>query len=123
DKEMIVVATSAENNCIYCVVAHSALHRIYSNNKILADQITINWRCSDLGDREKAILEFAMDVCACKAITDEHFKRLQEHGLDKEDAWDIGAIVGLFALSNRMAHVTNMRPNDEFYLIGKAKKQ
>lgn len=80
-----------------------------------------NWRCADLTERERAILEFAMRVCRSETVQDEHFANLEKHGLSSEDAWDIGAIAGLFALSNRMAHLTNMRPNDEFYLMGRVK--
>ncbi|XP_013383535.1 uncharacterized protein LOC106153931 [Lingula anatina] len=123
DKEMIIVATSAANNCLYCVVAHGALHRIYSKNPIQSDQVAVNWRCSDIDDRQKAILEFAIDVCQARPITEQHFEELANHGLSKEDAWDIGSIAALFALSNRMAHVTAMRPNDEFYLMGRVKKE
>ncbi|XP_068709341.1 uncharacterized protein [Montipora foliosa] len=121
EKEMIVVATSAANNCMYCVVAHGALLRIMSKNPLLGDQVATNWQCADLSERERAILEFAMRVCRSETVKDEHLTDLQKHGLDSEDAWDIGAIAALFALSNRMAHMTNMRPNDEFYLMGRVK--
>ena len=84
-------------------------------------QVATNWRCADLTERERAILEFAMCVCRSETVQDEHFANLEKHGLSSEDAWDIGAIAGLFALSNRMAHLTNMRPNDEFYLMGRVK--
>ncbi|XP_002735550.1 uncharacterized protein LOC100376473 [Saccoglossus kowalevskii] len=122
DKEMIVVATSAHNNCVYCVIAHGALMRVFSKKKITADQVAINWKCADLDARQKAILEFAMRVCKSEAIHEEHFVDLEKHGLDREDAWDIGAIVGFFALSNRMAHLVSMRPNDEFYTFGRIPK-
>ncbi|XP_067037091.1 uncharacterized protein [Acropora muricata] len=121
EKEMIVVATSAANNCMYCVVAHGALLRIFSKNPVIGDQVATNWRCADLTERERAILEFAMRVCRSETVQDEHLANLEKHGLSSEDAWDIGAIAGLFALSNRMAHLTNMRPNDEFYLMGRVK--
>ncbi|XP_070540960.1 uncharacterized protein [Ptychodera flava] len=123
DKEMIVVATSAHNNCIYCIVAHGALLRVFSKNRILADQVAANWRCADLDERQKAILEFAMVVCKSESVTEEHFSALEKHGFDREDAWDIGAIAALFALSNRMAHLSNMRPNDEFYLFGRIPRE
>ncbi|KAL4218938.1 hypothetical protein ACF0H5_021525 [Mactra antiquata] len=123
DKEMIVVATSSENNCLYCIIAHSALHRIYSKNTQLADQLAANWRTADIDDRQKAILEFAMDICQCKPLSQERFSNLDKHGLDQDDAWDVGAVVALFALSNRMAYLTNLKPNEEFYLMGRIKKE
>ena len=122
DKEMIVVATSAANNCLYCVVSHGALLRIYSKKPLLADQVAINWECADLSVREQAILRFAMKVCHAESIHEEDFEALAEHGFSREDAWDIGGIAAFFAMSNRMAHLTNMRPNDEFYLMGRIKK-
>ncbi|XP_022080651.1 uncharacterized protein LOC110973825 isoform X2 [Acanthaster planci] len=123
DKEMIVVATSSVNNCLYCIISHSALFRIYSKNRILADQIAANWECAELDSRQRVIVEFAIAVCKSETITEEHFKKLEAHGLDREDAWDIGAIASLFALSNRMAHLTDMRPNKEFYLMGRVPKE
>ena len=84
--------------------------------------MTANWHCADLTEREKAILQFAMHVCRSETIEDEQIAALEKHGLNSEDAWDIGAIAGLFALSNRMAHLTNMHPNEEFYLMGRVKK-
>ncbi|XP_020611216.1 uncharacterized protein LOC110049735 [Orbicella faveolata] len=123
EKEMIVVATSSANNCMYCIVAHGALLRIYSKNPLLGDQVAANWQCADLTERERAILQLAMCVSRSETVDDEHLTALEKHGLNREDAWDIGAIAGLFALSNRMAHLTNMRPNDEFYLLGRAKKE
>ncbi|XP_033632794.1 uncharacterized protein LOC117294479 [Asterias rubens] len=122
DKEMIVVATSSSNNCLYCVISHSALFRIYSKNPILADQVAVNWECAELDPRQHAILEFAMTVCKSETITEDHLKKLEKHGLDREDAWDIAAIAAFFALSNRMAHLTDMRPNKEFYLMGRVPK-
>lgn len=123
EKEMIVVATSSANSCMYCIVAHGALLRIYSKNPLLGDQITANWHSADLTEREKAIIQFAMRVCRSETIEDEHIAALEKHGLNTEDAWDVGAIAGLFALSNRMAHLTNMRPNEEFYSMGRVKKE
>ncbi|XP_038045403.1 uncharacterized protein LOC119719984 [Patiria miniata] len=122
DKEMIVVATSSVNNCLYCVISHSALFRIYSKNPTLADQVAANWECAELDPRQRAIVEFAIAVCKSETITEEHFKKLEAHGLDREDAWDIGAIAAFFAMSNRMAHLTDMRPNKEFYLMGRVPK-
>jgi uncharacterized peroxidase-related enzyme len=120
DKEMIVVATSAANQCPYCVVAHGALLRAFSGNPLLGDQVAINYRKADLGARERAMLDAAMKL----AMTPQRFgendvERLLQHGFSREDVWDIGAITALFALSNRMAQLASMRPNDEFYTIGR----
>lgn len=122
DRELIIVAVSAHNNCRYCVVAHSALHRIFSKNHILADQVVANWETADLDDRQKAILKFAMQVAVCRPVSDSHFEELYKHGLDEEDAWDIGSVVALFSLSNRMAFLTSMVPNEEFYMLGRVNK-
>uniref|UniRef100_A0A6J0TEW4 Carboxymuconolactone decarboxylase-like domain-containing protein n=1 Tax=Pogona vitticeps TaxID=103695 RepID=A0A6J0TEW4_9SAUR len=119
DKELIIVATSIANRCPYCVVAHSAFHRIYSKKPTLADQVTVNWKMADLTDRELAMLEFAIAVCQANNITEEHFQKLEAHGFDREDAWDIGAISAFFAMSNRIAHFTNVPPNPEFYAMGR----
>ncbi len=120
EKEMIVVATSGANNCLYCVVAHGAILRIYEKNPLVADQVAVNYRKADIGPRQKAMLDFAMKVCLdSAAIGDADFAALREHGFDDEDAWDIAAITALFGLSNRMANATSMRPNDEFYLLGR----
>jgi uncharacterized peroxidase-related enzyme len=120
DKEMIIVATSSANGCLYCVVAHGALLRIYAKNPLVADQVAVNYRKADITPRQKAMLAFAMKVCNDSAsIVDADFAALREHGFSDEDAWDIGAITGLFGLSNRMANMTSMRPNDEFYLLGR----
>ncbi|XP_018601716.1 uncharacterized protein LOC108930792 [Scleropages formosus] len=119
DRELIVVATSSYNRCLYCVVSHSALHRIYSKNPTLADQVIVNYENADLSPRERAMLDFALAVCRSDTITDSHFEQLEEHGLDREDAWDIAAIAAFFAMSNRLAHLTDMRPNVEFYSIGR----
>lgn len=123
EKELIVVATSAANNCTYCVVAHGALHRIFSKRPLVADQVAINWECADLTDRERAILTFAMKIAGAEPLSDSDFQELESEGLSREDAWDIGAITAFFALSNRMAHLINMRPNDEFYLMGRQKRE
>jgi uncharacterized peroxidase-related enzyme len=123
EKEMIIVATSGANQCLYCVVAHGALLRIYEKNPLVADQVAVNYRKADITPRQKAMLAFALKVCNdAAAIADADFATLREHGFSDEDAWDIGAITGLFGLSNRMANLTSMRPNDEFYLMGRVPK-
>ncbi|RXN09283.1 hypothetical protein ROHU_011104 [Labeo rohita] len=119
DRELIVVATSAHNHCLYCVVSHSALHRIYSKKTMLADQVAVNYKVAELSAREKAMLDFALTVCRSETVTEEHFSTLEAHGFDREDIWDIAAIAAFFALSNRMAHLTDMRPNAEFYNMGR----
>jgi len=120
EKEMIIVATSGANACLYCVVAHGALLRIYEKNPLIADQVAMNYRKADITPRQRAMLAFALKVCNdSAAIVDADFAALREHGLSDEDAWDIGAITGLFGLSNRMANMSSMRPNDEFYLMGR----
>lgn len=120
EREMIVVATSSENNCQYCVVAHGAILRIRARNPLVADQVATNYRKADITDREKAILDFALKmVHESWAVGDSDFESLRSHGLDDEDVWDIAAIAALFALSNRMANFLAMRPNDEFYAMGR----
>ena len=120
EKEMIVVATSAANGCLYCVVSHGAILRIYEKRPLLADQVAVNYRKADITPRQTAMLAFAMKVCTDSAsIVEADFKALHEHGFSDEDAWDIGAITAVFGLSNRMANLTSMRPNDEFYLMGR----
>ncbi len=120
EKEMIIVATSGANQCLYCVVAHGALLRIYEKNPLVADQVAVNYLKADITPRQKAMLAFAMKVCTDSAsIVEADFAALREHGLSDEDAWDIGAITGLFGLSNRMANMSSMRPNEEFYLMGR----
>jgi uncharacterized peroxidase-related enzyme len=123
EKEMIVVATSGANDCLYCVVAHGAILRIYEKNPLLADQVAVNYRKADITPRQKAMLDFAMKICVDSAgVGDADYAALNEHGFDAEDAWDIAAITALFGLSNRMANATSMRPNDEFYLLGRVPK-
>jgi uncharacterized peroxidase-related enzyme len=123
EKEMIVVATSGANNCLYCVVAHGAILRIYEKNPTIADQLAVNWRNADITPRQKAMLAFAMKVSLqADTITDADFTELREQGFDAEDAWDIAAISALFGLSNRMASLMSLRPNDEFYLMGRVPK-
>ncbi|XP_042274424.1 uncharacterized protein si:ch211-175m2.5 [Thunnus maccoyii] len=119
DRELIVVATSIYNKCLYCVVSHSALHRIYSKKPTLSDQVIVNYENAELGPRERAMLDFALAVCRCDTITEQHFESLEEVGFDREDAWDIAAITAFFAMSNRLAHLTDMRPNLEFYNMGR----
>ncbi|MDR5740412.1 peroxidase-related enzyme [Caballeronia sp. LZ016] len=124
EREMIVVATSAVNQCLYCVVAHGAILRIYEKNALLADQVAVNYRKADITGRQKAMLQFALKVCSSSGdIGDADFAMLREHGFSDEDAWDIAAITAFFGLSNRMANVISMRPNDEFYSMGRVPKQ
>ncbi|XP_036407382.1 uncharacterized protein si:ch211-175m2.5 [Megalops cyprinoides] len=123
DRELIVVATSIHNHCLYCVVSHSALHRIYSKNPTLADQVIVNYENAQLSPRERAMLDFALAICRSDTITDGHFHKLEEHGFDREDAWDIAAIAAFFAMSNRLAHLTDMRPNVEFYSMGRMPRE
>jgi len=121
EREMIVVATSGANDCLYCIVAHGAILRIYAKNPLVADQIAVNYRKADISQRQRAMLAFAMKVAVNSvAIDDADFIALREHGFTDEDIWDIGAIAAFFALSNRMANMISMRPNDEFYLMGRA---
>ena len=123
EKEMIVVATSGANHCLYCVVAHGAILRIYEKNPQLADQVAVNHRKADITPRQTAMLDFAMKVCRdSAAIVQADFDALHAHGFNDEDAWDIGAITALFGLSNRMANFTSMMPNSEFYLMGRVPK-
>jgi len=119
DREMIVTATSAANHCLYCVVAHGAILRIYEKKPLVADQVAVNHRKADITPRQRAMLDFAMKVCLrSHEVEDADFAALQAHGFDDEDAWDITAITAFFGLSNRMANVTSMMPNPEFYMLG-----
>jgi uncharacterized peroxidase-related enzyme len=123
EREMIVVATSGANQCLYCVVAHGALVRIYEKQPLVADQVAVNHRKADITPRQRAMLDFAMKVCLRSHEVDEaDFAALREHGFSDEDAWDIAAITAFFGLSNRMANTIGMRPNDEFYLMGRVPK-
>ncbi|HWF00889.1 MAG TPA: peroxidase-related enzyme [Caulobacteraceae bacterium] len=123
EREMIVVATSALNQCQYCVVAHGAILRIRARDPRLADQVAANWRKADITDRQKAMLDFAIKVSAAAyEVADADFATLAAHGFDDEAAWDIAAVAAFFGLSNRMANLTSMRPNDEFYLMGRVPK-
>ena len=124
EREMIVVATSAHNQCIYCVVAHGAILRIREKNPQLADQIASNYRKADITPRQKAMLDFALKVSkSSHEISNADIDDMRELGFSNDDIWDIGAISALFALSNRMANLTSMRPNDEFYLLGRIPKE
>ncbi len=124
EREMIVVATSGANNCVYCVVAHGAILRIYEKNPLIAEQVATNYRKADIPPRQKAMLAFAMKVAtASGTIEDADFEALRPHGFSDEDIWDIGAIAAFFALSNRMANMIAMRPNDEFYLLGRLPRE
>jgi uncharacterized peroxidase-related enzyme len=123
DREMIVVATSAANECLYCVVAHGAILRVYEKKPLVADQVAINWRKADITPRQRAMLAFAMKACQrSHEIDNADFAALREHGFDEEDAWDIAAITAFFGMSNRLANATGMKPNDEFYLMGRVPK-
>jgi len=123
DREMIVVATSAANDCLYCVVAHGAILRIYEKKPLVADQVATNWRKADITPRQRAMLDFALKVCLRSGeIGEADYAALREHGLDDEDAWDIIAITAFFGMSNRMANGIGMLPNDEFYLMGRVPK-
>ncbi|MEX2240798.1 MAG: peroxidase-related enzyme [Burkholderiales bacterium] len=123
EREMIVVATSAANRCQYCVVAHGALLRIRAKNALVADQVAVNYRKADIPPREKAMLDFAMKVALeSHALDDADLEALRRHGFTEEDAWDIAAIAAFYALSNRMANFSGMRPNDEFYALGRLPK-
>ena len=120
DREMIVTATSGANQCLYCVVAHGAILRIYEKKPLVADQVAVNYRKADITPRQRAMLDFAMKVCLrSHEIEDADFTALKAHGFDDEDAWDIAAITAFFGLSNRMASFSNMMPNPEFYLLGR----
>lgn len=124
DREMIVTATSAANNCLYCVVAHGAILRIYEKKPLVADQVAVNYLKADITPRQKAMLDFAMKVCLhSDQIQDQDFSALHFHGFDDEDIWDIAAITAFFGLSNRMASFSNMMPNPEFYLMGRVPKK
>ena len=120
EREMIVVATSSANDCHYCVVAHGAILRIYAKNPLIADQVAVNYRQADIIPRQRAMLDFALKVALQpQQLEDADFVPLRELGFSNDDIWDIGGIAAFFALSNRMAHLTNMRPNDEFYTMGR----
>lgn len=120
DREMIVTATSARNHCLYCVVAHGALLRIYAKQPLVADQVAVNHLKADITPRQKVMLDFAIKVCErSHEVSDADYAELHTHGFDDEDIWDIAAITAFFGLSNRMANAISMRPNDEFFLMGR----
>ena len=120
EREMIVVATSGANQCLYCVVAHGAILRIRAKNPLVADQVAVNYRKADITPKQKAMLDFAMKVSReSERVNDADLDALKGHGFSDDDIWDIAAITALFALSNRMANFTGMWPNDEFYLLGR----
>ncbi len=123
DREMIVTATSAKNGCLYCVVAHGALLRIYAKQPLVADQVAVNHRKADITPRQRTMLDFAIKVCLdSESIGDADYAALHAHGFDDEDIWDITSITAFFGLSNRLANSFSMRPNDEFYLMGRLPK-
>ncbi|ROO28577.1 peroxidase-related enzyme [Salinisphaera orenii] len=120
EREMIVVATSGINHCLYCVVAHGAILRIREGNPLIADQLAVDYRHADISARQRAMLDFAVQVAtASHTVGEAERETLRAHGFSDEDIWDIGAVAAFFALSNRMAHVTAMRPNDAFHLMGR----
>ena len=123
EREMIVTTTSAANHCLYCVVAHGAILRIYEKKPLVADQVAINHRKADISPRQRAMLDFALKVCNhSDQVEDADFAALHAHGFNDEDIWDIAAITAFFGLSNRMASFSGMMPNPEFYLMGRAPK-
>ena len=123
EREMIVVATSGANQCQYCVVAHGAILRIRARDPLIADQVSTNYRKADITPRQRAMLDFAMKMSqSAQTVGDADFAALAEHGFDREDMWDIGAISAFFALSNRFANMVSLRPNEEFYLMGRLPK-
>ena len=123
EREMIVVATSGANQCQYCVVAHGAILRVRAKSPLVADQVAVNYRKADISPRQRAMLEFAMQVALeSHTVADADLERLRAQGFSDEDVWDIAAIAAFFAMSNRLANVTSMRPNDEFYLMGRLPK-
>jgi uncharacterized peroxidase-related enzyme len=124
EREMIVTATSAANHCLYCVVAHGAILRIYEKKPLVADQVAVNYRKADIPPRQRAMLDFAMKVCLhSDQLEESDYTALHSHGFSDEDIWDIGAITAFFGLSNRMANLSGMQPNPEFYLMGRVPKQ
>ncbi len=124
EREMIVVATSGANDCLYCIVAHGAILRIYAKNPLVADQVAANYRKADITPRQKAMLAFALKVSLSSSeVGDDDFAALASHGFTAEDAWDIGAVAAFFALSNRMANLIGMRPNDEFFVMGRVPRK
>jgi uncharacterized peroxidase-related enzyme len=124
DREMIVTTTSAANNCLYCVVAHGAILRIYEKKPLVADQVAVNYRKADITLRQRAMLDFAMKVCLhSDEVNDDDFTALHAHGFNDEDIWDIASITAFFGMSNRIASFSSMMPNPEFYLLGRLPRQ
>lgn len=124
EKEMIVVATSGANDCLYCIVAHGAILRVYEKKPLLADQVAVNYRKAHLTPRQRAMLDFAMKVAVSSSeIEDADLETLRRHGFSDNDIWDIGAIAAFFAMSNRLANLMSLQPNDEFYLMGRIPKK
>ena len=120
DRELIVVATSAENHCLYCVIAHGAIARIRARNPRIADQVATDWRKAELDDRQRTILDVAVRLAVEPwTVAPEHLDALRAHGLTDDDVWDVGAIAAFFGMSNRLVHLTGMMPNEEFYLMGR----
>lgn len=120
EREMIVVTTSGANDCVYCVVAHGAILRVYTKNPRIADQVAINHRKAEITPKQRAMLDFALKVCLhSNEIDESDFTALREHGFTEDDIWDIGSITAFFGMSNRLANMSSMRPNDEFYLMGR----
>jgi uncharacterized peroxidase-related enzyme len=124
DREMIVTTTSAANHCLYCVIAHGAILRIYEKKPLVADQVAINFRKADISERQRAMLEFAMKTCLkSHEINEADFAALHAHGFNDEDIWDIASITAFFGMSNRIANFSGMLPNPEFYLMGRVPKE
>jgi len=124
EREMIVVATSARNQCQYCVIAHGAILRIRAKNPYIADQIASNYRKADISPRQKAMLDYALKVSrAAETVDEADFENLEGHGFDEQDIWDIGSISAFFGLSNRLVNMSSMRTNDEFYLMGRVPRE
>ena len=124
EREMIVVTTSGANDCVYCVVAHGAILRVYAKNPRIADQLAINHRKAEITPKQRAMLDFALKVCLHSNEIDEpDFAALRAHGFTDDDIWDIGSITAFFGMSNRLANMSSMRPNDEFYLVGRVPRQ
>ena len=124
DREMIVTTTSAANHCLYCVIAHGAILRIYEKKPLVADQVSINFRKADISERQRAMLEFAMKTCLkSHEINEADFAALHAHGFSDEDIWDIASITAFFGMSNRIANFSGMLPNPEFYLMGRVAKE
>jgi uncharacterized peroxidase-related enzyme len=124
EREMIVVATSAANHCRYCIVAHGAILRIRAKDPLLADHVAINYRQADLSPRHRAMLDYALKVAERSYLVDDaDAARLRDHAFSDDDVWDIGAIAALFAMSNRLANMMDLRPNDEFYVMGRERRE